>query len=165
MAERMARESLQFFFWVSNEPGQLRAELVLSSRPVIEEVKFFSHTSTIFGLELSAIVLGIFHSRASLRNRAIVIYTDNNAALAALINGDSSVAAFSLIAVFWFLAAAYNIAIWLERVGAKRNIADPPTRGLASPFILKERKISRSYKKRWIFTTSILRPTLRPGRI
>ena len=69
-------------------------------------MKFFSQTPTIFGLELIAIVLAIYHARATLRNKAIVIYTDNNAALSALIKGDPTArAAFSMIALFWFLAA------------------------------------------------------------
>ena len=81
-----------------------------------------------------ALVMSVYRFRATLRNRAITIYTDNNAALAALINGDSSpTAAFALVAVFWFLAASYNIAIWLERVETKRNIADLPTRGVTPP--------------------------------
>ena len=42
-------------------------------------------------------------------------------------------AAFSLVAVFWFLAASYNIAIWPERVETKRNIAELPTRGVTIP--------------------------------
>ena len=51
-----------------------------------EERKRPPHISTIFGIEVVAIVLAIYRLRATLRNRAIVIYTDNNAALAALIN-------------------------------------------------------------------------------
>ena len=79
---------------------------------------------------MSAIVLALFHLRATVRNRAIVIYRDNNAALAALVNGDSSSAeAFARIDVFWFLAASYNIAIWMERVETKRNIAELPHKG------------------------------------
>ena len=42
------------------------------------------------------------------------------------------------MAVFWFLAASSNIAIWLERVETKRNIADLPTRGVALPFTVRE---------------------------
>ena len=118
---------------------QRNATLLLTGRPNEDELKFFAQTSTIFGLELIAIVLAIYHARATLRNRAVVIYTDNNAALAALINGDSSsLAAYALIAVFWFLAASFNIAIWLERVETKRNIADLPTRGVTLPFPARE---------------------------
>ena len=128
------------FFRIAPQSAALNAELVLSSQPSVEEISFFASTSTIFGLELSAIVLALFRSRATLRNRAVVIYTDNNAALAALINGDSSSkAAFALIAIFWFIAASYNIAVWLERVDTKRNIADLPTRGVSLPFPFKER--------------------------
>ena len=43
-----------------NPPSLVNAELFLSSRPSVEEANFFSSTSTIFGLELSAIVLALF---------------------------------------------------------------------------------------------------------
>ena len=126
-------------FRVPAKPSTLKAELVFSSQPSESEVKFFESTSTIFGLELSAIVLTIYRSRATLRNKAVVIYTDNNAALAALINGDSSSrAAYTLIATFWFIAATYNMSVWFERVETKRNIADLPTRNVALPFSSNE---------------------------
>lgn len=62
-------------------------------------------------------VLAIFKFRSKLRDRAVTVYIDNTAALAALINGDSSAsAAFPLIAILWFLSASHNIAFWFERV-------------------------------------------------
>ena len=125
-----ARIAALFFRTHKNPPHHI-AEVLVTGRPNQEELKFFSQTSTIFGLELIAIVLAVYQARATLRNKAIVIYTDNNSALAALIKGDSTApAAFSMIALFWFLAATYNIAIWMERVETKRNIADLPTRGV-----------------------------------
>ena len=46
-------------------------------------------------------VLAIYQSRATLRNRVVAIYTDNDAAMAAIVNGDSpSLAAYALIDVF-----------------------------------------------------------------
>ena len=84
-------------------------------------------------------MLALFHFRESLRDSAIAIYVDNNAALAAIINGDSSApAAFPLIAVLWFLAASYNIALWFERVESSKNIADLPTRGVQLPFPVRD---------------------------
>ena len=92
----------------------------------------------IFGLGLSAIVLAVYRFRATLRNEAVVIYSDNNAALAALVNGGlSPPAAFSLIDVFWFIAASFNIAVWMGRVKSKRNFARLPTRGIPIPFKIK----------------------------
>ena len=138
--------------------------MLLKGQPGEEELKFFSQNSAIFGLELSAIVLAIFRLRTIVRNCSIVIYTDNNAALAALINGDSSSgAAFALIAVFWFLAASYNIAIWLERVETKRNIADLPTRGVEIPFTIRETETSPPLREALSFYTqhiAINAPTL-----
>ena len=113
---------------------ELPAGVLISSNPGPEEVAFFNETSTIFGIELTAAVHAIFHQRERLRNSAVTLYMDNNAALAALINGDSSdKSAFYLVALFWFLSDKYNIAIWIERVESKRNIADLPTRGGVKP--------------------------------
>ena len=90
-------------------------------------------------MELAAIALAIFHARTRLQGTAVTIYTDNNAALAALINGDSSSAAASiLIATLWFIAAAHDIALWFERVETSRNIADLPTRNKPLPFAIRE---------------------------
>ena len=115
------------------------AELLLASKPSPAEVAYFQNTSTIFGLELAAVVLSIFHFRSRLRDNAVTVYIDNTAALAALINGDSSAAAaFPLIAVLWFLSASYNITLWFERVETHRNIADLPTRGVTLPFPVRD---------------------------
>ena len=123
------------FFQISQGIRIVKAELVMSSSPSAEEIAFFTSTSIIFGLELSAIVLALFQAREMLRGKAVTIYVDNNAALAALINGDSSSsAAFSLIATFWYIAASHNIALWFERVHTSNNIADLPTRGRSLPF-------------------------------
>ena len=126
------------FFEISPSPCPFGAELVLASAPGNDEIAFFETTSTIFGLELSAVVLAIFHFRESLRGQTATVYMDNNAALAAIINGDSSSpAAFTLIATLWFIAATYNIALWFERVHTLSNIADLPTRSKPLPFPVK----------------------------
>ena len=129
------------FFRAHAQTPLLQAELALTGSPTLEEQEFFSSISTIFGLELMAIVLAILRKRPMLRNRAITVYTDNNAALAALINGDASPTdAFALVAIFWFADASRNIAIWLERVEKKRNIADRPARGAPIPFPIREKE-------------------------
>ena len=102
-------------------------------------MEYFQHTSTIFGLELAAVVLALFKFRYKLRDQAITVYIDNTAALAALINGDSSAsAAFPSIAILWFISASHNIALWCERVDTHRNIADFPTRGEKLPIPVRE---------------------------
>ena len=126
------------FFEIPPTPIPFGAELVLTSTPAPGEIAFFEATSTIFGLELSAVVLAIFHFRESLRDKAVTVYIDNNAALAAIINGDSSSpAAYTLIATLWFVAATHNIALWFERVHTLNNIADLPTRAKSLPFPVK----------------------------
>ena len=63
------------------------------------------------------------------------MYTDNNAALAEVIKGDStSVASSYIIATLWRLVASCDIAIWFERLESARNIADLPTRNRPIPF-------------------------------
>ena len=122
-------------FHANSGPRDRFAELVLYSAARTEDIEFFRNTSFIFGLELEAVVSAVFFARERLRGQTVTIYIDRNAALAALINGDSSSeAACLLIATFWFLAAAFDISIWLERVDTARNIADLPTRGCPLPF-------------------------------
>ena len=125
----------------NKNPPRHISDVLLTGAPTPEELKFPPPTSAIFGMELIAIVLALYQARATLCNKAIVIYTDNNAALASLIKGDSAApAAFSMIALFWFMAEAYNIAIWLERVDTMRNIADLPTRGVSLPFPVRGKR-------------------------
>ena len=102
-------------------------------------MNFFNATSIIFGLELAAVVLAIFRARTRLQGKAVTVFIDNNAALAALINGDStSIAAYYLIATFRYIVFAYDIAIWFDRVESARNIADLPTRNRSLPFPVGE---------------------------
>ena len=127
------------FFRIAPLATHLHAELLLVGRPGQEELELPHSTSTISGLELAAVVLSILYFRTSLRNTAVTVYVDNNAALAAIINGDSSpTAAFVLIATLWFVAAANNIALRFERVESSRNIADLPTRGKQLPFPVQD---------------------------
>ena len=127
------------FFRVETFHSFPGADLVITGRPSVAEVAYFSRTSTIFGLELAAVVLSLFFARKSLSGKAITVYIDNNAALAAIINGDSAAdAAFPLIATLWFIAAQHNISLWFERVESSRNIADIPTRKGVLSFPVRE---------------------------
>ena len=122
-------------------PFNLQAQLVLTGQPTPSEIAFFQNTSTIFGLELTAAFLAIFTERHRLRGKAVTLYMDNNAALAALVNGDSTAtAAFQLIATLWYIVASFDIALWLERVDTALNIADLPTRNRTIPFPILEEK-------------------------
>ena len=108
---------------------------LLTSAPSTSAIAFFQTTATIFGLELAAAVLAVCFARHRLQGKEVTIHMDNNAALEALINGDSSdIDAYYLIATLRYLAAAFDIAIWFERVESARNIADHPTMNKPLPF-------------------------------
>ena len=65
----------------------------------------------------------------------MAIYIDNNAALAALINGDpSSHSASYPIATLRLIAETFDIALWFGRIESSRNIDDLPTSGGGPPF-------------------------------
>ena len=131
------------FCRITGGPWGRQVDLLLTSAPADKEIAFSHPTSTIFGLELAAVVLAVFYARQRLQGTAVTIYIDNNAALSALINGDSSsIAAYYLIATLWYIAAAFEIAIWFERVESARNIADLPTRNKPLPFPTLEKASS-----------------------
>ena len=126
-------------FLNTDGPFVLQASLVLTASPPAEDIAFFQATSTIFGLELSAVVLAFFAARNRLQGKSVTCYIDNNAALAAIIKGDSSsTAASKLIATLWFIISTYDIAVWFNRVETARNIADLPTRNKPLPFPVAE---------------------------
>ena len=92
-------------------------------------IKYFHGTSIIYALELLALVLTLFELAATLKNRTLVAFIDNNAALFALIRGASKIPLVDrLIAIFWKTSDEYNISIWMERVPSASNISDLPTR-------------------------------------
>ena len=83
----------------------------------------------IYGFELLAPVAFLWTWRRGLAGKKVIIFIDNNAALSALIRGDSvSGIAAALVAAFWFIAHEANICIWLARVSSKLNVAGLPTR-------------------------------------
>ena len=83
----------------------------------------------IYGFELLAPVASLWTWRKELAGKKVIIFIDNNAALSALIRGDSvSGISAALVATFWFIAQEANIWTWLARVRSKLNIADLPTR-------------------------------------
>ena len=118
------------FFQIRGGPWGKQVDILLTDTDSTSHLAYFEATSVIFGLELPASALAVFHTRERLHGKAVAIYIDNNAALAALINGDSSsIAAYHLIDLLRYLAAAFNIAVWFQRVETAHNIADVPTMG------------------------------------
>ena len=77
------------FFRVAVKPPSNDDDLLFGRWPMGGEGAFFLKKS-IFGLELGAVVLSIYHFRATLRSKSSAIYIDNDAAVAAIINGDAS---------------------------------------------------------------------------
>ena len=70
-----------------------------------------------------------------LRGKRINLYIDNNTAASALIRGDCAHPTLAaMVCVFWEIAEAYSIDIWIGRVKSKLNIADIPTRKGPLPF-------------------------------
>ena len=106
---------------------------------------------------MAAVVLSVYYARNRFQGKAATIYIDNNAALAAIVNGDStSIADYCLIATLWYIDAASDIAIWPERVESARNIADPPTRKKKPPFPTLESLLSPRVVEAMQFTTRSL---------
>ena len=135
---RLGGRLAAIFSEIPPTPSPFGAELSIASARCKDKIAFSETTSSIFGLELSAVALAIFCFRESIRWKTVAVYTDNNAALAAIINGDPSTpAAFNLIATLRFSTATRNIALWFERVRTPNNIADFPTRSKSLPFPVK----------------------------
>ena len=104
-----------------------------------EDIAHFRDTSVIYGLELFTVVATIFTLRYRLRGCSVAIFVDNNAALCALIKGDSlSVPVSRLIPSMWYLSATFCITLCFERVSSASNIADAPSRGRALPLPLPD---------------------------
>ena len=115
----------------NNTPGKARKIDTILSSPASEEmIGLFRNTSTIFGLELTAVVMAIFQFRLRFTGKSIVVYVDNNAVLGALVKGQTAGnPAHAFISGMWMAAATLSMTIWFERVPSATNVADLPTRG------------------------------------
>ena len=162
VGKRKTRPDYVLFTDASYEPSPLRAvlagllfsvppaspfggaEILLFRDATVEDVEHFADTSCIFGIELATVVSTILVLRQRLTSRSVTVYVDNNAALCALVAGDSSSpVAAKLVGLLWHLAAVYDINLWFERVSSGANIADYPTRDKPLPFpILEERPLT-----------------------
>ena len=120
-------------------PKLLPVVAVYTRNATAADIAHFNETSVIYGLELYAVVASVFSLRYQLQGKTLSIYIDNNAALSALIKGDScSIRVGRLISFLWYLSAAFDITLWFERVSSALNIADLPSRGVKLPSPLQE---------------------------
>ena len=88
----------------------------------------FSETSSIYGLELTALVLTAADPRAPIDNFCITFYVGNNCTLSAILKAGCFRAAISGMArLFWAVCAVRGIASWVERVDSNVDISDIPT--------------------------------------
>ena len=104
-------------------------------------LKRFNRKNVIFGLEMLAPLAFLWANRHKLAGSSINLYIDNNNnVLTSLARGDSGTDLIAAtIALFWRIAEAFSIDIWLGRVASKRNPADLPTRGASLTFRVDER--------------------------
>ena len=92
-------------------------------------IQMFNNTSTIFGLELMAVVLSLYFHRRKFTGKSIIVFIDNNAVLGALVRGQTSgMPAHAFISALWMIAHSHSVTVWFDRVPSGVNIADLPTR-------------------------------------
>ena len=109
--------------------SQRAIDTMLASACTPAMVNLFRQTSTIFGLELTAVALAIFYFRFRLTGQSIIIFIDNNAVLGAIVRGQTNGnPAHSFVSAIWMIACTFSISIWFDRVPSAVNIADLPTR-------------------------------------
>ena len=83
----------------------------------------------IFELECLAILGGLHTWRDDLAAKHVVVFTDNNGALSALIKGGSkNEAGFNILTACNRVLDAIGAVAWFERVNTASNVADEPSR-------------------------------------
>ena len=139
------------------------ADTLLTRTANVEDVDHFSDSSCIFGLELATVVSTIMVRRRRMASRSVSVYIDNNAAICALVAGDSSSSvAARLVGLEWCIDAVYNITLWFDRVSSAANIADFPTRGKPPPFPVSEERALPSVTYRLDFYNARMQVMLTP---
>ena len=104
-------------------------DTLLASTTTGAMVELFKNTSTIFGLELTAVALALFRFRFRFVGQSIMIFIDNNAVLGAIVRGQTNGnPAHAFVSAIWMIACTFSISIWFDRVPSAVNIADLPTR-------------------------------------
>jgi hypothetical protein len=83
----------------------------------------------IMGLELLGIALGLCTFGEMLRNRSVRIYCDNVGGERAMQAGAARAEDHNrLVHAMWMATMKLNLAVWIDRVPTKENIADLPSR-------------------------------------
>ena len=102
--------------------------------------KRFNSKNVISGLEMLAPLAFIWINRMKLKGSSINLYIDNNNVLTSLVRGDSGTDLIvSMIAMFWRVAEAHSIDIWLGPVAPNQKPSDLPTRAAPIAFKVDER--------------------------
>jgi len=84
----------------------------------------------IMTLEIMAILVGLHTFGDVIRGASVRVWTDNVGGERTLRKGSAKQEDHNLLVfAVWFAAARLGCALWFERVGAKDNIADQPSRG------------------------------------
>ena len=119
----------------------------------------FNAKNEIFGMELLAPLAFIWFNRKQLTNKTVNLYIDNNNVVTSLVRGDSGADFIAaMIAMFWRIAEAHSIDVWIGRVSSKRNPADLPSREVQLPFkVLRRMEFRELFKlfqitKKWDMT-------------
>jgi len=105
--------------------------LLYTSAPVPQEVVdgWLAGPRVIHLVELFAGPLALDTWASRLRNRHVIHFVDNSAALGALVKGYSKVQnCIKLASDYWLRAAAHRIYVFIDRVKSKSNISDEPSR-------------------------------------
>ena len=115
----MPRAEMQFLLEQHTDSGQL----LFGPAP--------SEPNAIFLLELMAVLASLRKMQPLLRDARVMLFIDNNAALHALVKGDSSVPmARWIVQECWSILAYTAARAWFERVPSSSNPADAPSRQL-----------------------------------
>ena len=117
----------------SNQGLMLRWFSESTSASCLDDVKQPDQKGFIYMLQAFASVLGVLMLCKTLRDCDIILFFDNEAALAALITcrSDSPVVAQHLLALTNFEDLS-GCQIWFERVASASNPADAPSRSVGS---------------------------------
>ena len=100
-------------------------DTLLSGKATGATIELFKQTATIFRLGLLAVPLSLFHFRQPFDGQSLIIAIDNNAAIGALVWGQTAKnPAHKFVSDIWAIACSYSMSIWFERAPKGVNIAD-----------------------------------------
>jgi hypothetical protein len=93
-------------------------------------------------LECAAVPALLFYFRDALRGRQVIWFVDNQAALAALVKGNSRCEINErLVNHFWCLAYSIDVQVWFEFVDSASNWADGISRHFEADEFVRSRGI------------------------